>query len=149
VRRAASLVVWFVLLFGFWELLVGTFQLSELIAGLIAAAVGALFAELVRSLGLLRFRVAPGDLPKVLKLAFQLPVELLVITWALAKALAHRRRVRGRWLTVEFDGREPGRRALAAVVGTASPNAIVVDAGERQALLHSLEPNLPGGRETL
>ena len=52
-RRATSLVTWFALLFAFWELLVGTFQTEEMLAGLIASAIGSLFAVLLAGLGLL------------------------------------------------------------------------------------------------
>lgn len=140
-RRAASLLVWFALCFGFWELLVGTFQLSELVAGVLAAAVAALFAELLRSRGLL----VPfsRDWLKIVKLAWALPVEFLVVAWALASSLARGQRVRGGWLTIPYEG-DP---AAAAVIGTASPNAIVVDVAGGEALLHSLRPGLPGGRE--
>lgn len=142
-RRAASLLVWFALLFGFWELLVGTFRLSEMVAGLIAALVGALFAELVRSLELLTG--ASRDWLKIWKLAWLLPVEFVVVTWALVTSLARGQRVHGHWLKVPYDG-DP---AAGIVLGTATPNAIVVDVGGGEGLLHALRPDLPGGREVL
>lgn len=142
-RRTASLLVWFALLFGFWELLVGTFQLSELLAGLIAAGAGALFAELARALGVLEG--ASRDWLRVWKLSWQLPVEFLVVAWALIRSLARGRRVRGRWLTVPYDG----DAAAGIVLGTATPNAIVVDVRDGEGLIHTLEPDLPGGRRVL
>jgi multisubunit Na+/H+ antiporter MnhE subunit len=149
VRRAASLAFWYALLFGFWELLVGTFNSTELFAGLIAAAVGAAFAELIRSLGLLRFPGAtPASWLAIGRLGWQLPLEFLIIGGALFRALARGRRLEGEWVRVPFEG-DAGRRALAAVIGTASPNAIVVDVNDGQVLLHSIAPSLPGGKEAI
>lgn len=153
-RRATSLVTWFALLFAFWELLVGTFQTEEMLAGLIASAIGSLFAVLLAGLGLLRFSIDPRNAMRVGKLVWQLPVELCVVTWVLVGALARGRRVRGSWVHVRYRtgphelGR--GQRALATTAGTAAPNSIVVDLGsDGDALLHSLAPNLPGGRAFL
>jgi hypothetical protein len=57
------------------------------------------------------------------------------------------------WLTVPFDGGDGatgrGRRAFAALAGTATPNGIVVDLDRGQALLHSLDPDVRSGHEVL
>jgi multisubunit Na+/H+ antiporter MnhE subunit len=153
VRRATSLLTWFVLLLGLWELLVGTFQRTEVLAGLIAAAIGTAFVVLLGELGLLRFSLDLVTALRVAKLVWQLPVELCVVTWVLVAALARGRRVRGSWVRVPFPqrARETGRgqRALAATAGTATPNAIVVEIVDGEALLHSLAPSRPGGRSVL
>jgi hypothetical protein len=141
VRRARTFVVWLVLLEAFWELLVGTFDRVEVLAGLVAAAVGAALALLLADLGL----TPRGGFVNVTKLVWQLPVEFAVITWALFSALARGRRVRGRWVRIPYRGDD----VLAVLAGTASPNAIVVDIADGEALLHSLAPNLPGGKQVL
>ena len=153
-RRATSLVTWFALLFVFWELLVGTFQTEEMLAGLIAAAIGTAFMLVLGGLGLLGFGIDVSTAVRVGKLAWQLPVEVCVVTWVLLEALAHGRRVRGSWVQIRYaTGPHPlgrGRRALATTAGTAAPNSIVVDLGaDGDALLHSLAPNRPGGRAIL
>lgn len=153
-RRAASLVTWFALLLGLWELLVGTFQRTEVFAGLIAAAVGVVFVLLLTELGLLRYTTDLLTAARLAKLLWQLPVELCVVTLVLLKALAHGRRVSGSWVHARYrtGSHEVGRgqRALATAAGTATPNAIVVDlASGGEALLHSLAPTLPGGRSIL
>lgn len=152
-RRAASLVAWFAALTGLWLLLVGTRQSMEVEAGLAAAAVGAVFAEALRSQGLLAYATDLRQLPKVLNLVWQIVFDFLVLTWVLGRSLARGRRVEGVWLTVPYptdDGaRGRWQRAFGAIAGTATPNAIVVDLDRGEALLHSLEPGVSTGREVV
>ena len=54
-RRAVSLLAWFALLEALWGVLIGTQQDTEVVAGLFAAAAGALLAEAMRSLGLFSY----------------------------------------------------------------------------------------------
>ena len=132
-RRARSLLTWFALLLGFWELLVGTFQGTEVLAGLIAAGIGAVFALALRRLGLFRFSLRTPHAVRILKLVWQLPVEFAVVTWVLAESLAHGRRVRGRWIRVPYPhgtydvGR--GERAHRAARRAAVRRRRVLDAG--------------------
>lgn len=153
VRRASAWLTWFALLEGLWELLVGTFQRTEVLAGLIAAAIGATFAVALRELGLMRFTLAPAAAVRAARLAWQLPVEFLVLTWVLVASVARGRRVRGRWVRVRYapGGGDSGRwrRAFAVTIGTATPNGLVVDLSDEEALVHSLAPGLPGGREVI
>jgi hypothetical protein len=153
VRRAASLVVWFALLAGLWAILVGTRQSMEIEAGLAAAAVGAVFAEVLRSHGLLAYAADLRLLPKALNLVWQIVFDFAVLTWVLVRSLARGRRVEGAWLTVPFPTDEgvKGRwqRAFATIAGTATPNAIVVDLDRGEALLHALEPGVKTGHEVI
>jgi hypothetical protein len=153
VRRAASLVVWFALLAGLWAILVGTRQSMEIEAGLAAAAVGAVFAEVLRSHGLLAYAADLRLLPKALNLVWQIVFDFAVLTWVLVRSLARGRRVEGAWLTVPFptDEGAKGRwqRAFATIAGTATPNAIVVDLDRGEALLHALEPGVKTGHEVI
>ena len=150
-RRAASLLVWFALLEGLWVSLVGTAQDTEVVAGLAAAAVGALFAEALRSQGLLAFHADLRLLAQAWKLPHQLVFDFGVVTWVLVRSLAGGRPVRGAWVEARLEP-APGavgawRRAFGVVVGTATPNAVVVDIeDDGRALLHSLEPRVKTGR---
>lgn len=152
-RRAASLAVWFALLEGLWLVFVGTRATTEIVAGLAAAAVGTAFAEALRSQGLLAFSVEPRLIARLPRFALELVTDFLVLTRVLTTSLARGRRVRGAWVTVPFEtgdgaaGR--GQRAFAALAGTATPNAIVVDLDRGEALLHALDPDVPSGHQVL
>src|SRR5215211_8103372 len=80
VRRAVSLLTWFALLEALWAVFVGTQQDTELVAGLVAAAAGALFAEGLRTLGLLGFTADLRLLGQAWKLPFNVVFDFAVIT---------------------------------------------------------------------
>jgi hypothetical protein len=145
VRRVASLLIWFALLEGFWVLLVGTQQDTELAAGLIAAAVGALFAETLRSLGLLPYTTHFATLAKVWKAPFFVVFDFLLVTWALVAALARGRRVRGTWRRIPFP-QEAGsvgnwQRAFGTILGNNYANTVITDFEGDEALVHAFAPN--------
>lgn len=152
-RRLASLVVWFVLLWALWAALVGTTQSTELIAGACAAAVGTAFAELLRTRGLLAFEPDLRLAAKAWRLVWLVPADFALATWVLAVAIARRRRVRGEWVRAPFrvDTGERGRwqRAFAVVASNGAVNAIVVDLDGRKATMHALEPRARSGRTVL
>jgi hypothetical protein len=153
VARLVSFLVWFLALEVLWAVLVGTTQSTELIVGLAAAAVGAAFAQLLRSLGLLGFRVERGLLAKAWKLPWLVPFDFGVVTWTLARSLARGRRVRGTWVRVPFPT-EPGpagrwQRAFGVATSNGAANAIVVDLDDDEALMHALEPGVFTGRMVL
>jgi hypothetical protein len=153
VRRAYSLLGWFVALEVVWAVLVGTTQSTELIVGLAAAAVGACFAELLRSRGLLDFDVDGALLAKAWKVPWLVPFDFLVVTWVLARSLARGQRVRGEWLRVPFPTeagpRGSWQRAVGATLSNGAANALVVDLDHDEALLHALEPSVFSGRTVL
>jgi hypothetical protein len=143
VRRAVSFLLWFVLLEGLWEVLVGTRQTTEVVAGLLAALLGAVLVELLRSLGLLRYAVDAHLLARVWRVPVNVVFDFCVVTWVLVRSLARRQRVRGEWVRVPFptEGGSVGRwqRAFGGVAGNTFPNAIVVDLDGKEALLHALD----------
>lgn len=141
-RRITSLLVWFAMLEGFWALLVGTQQNTELVGGLGAAALGAVFAECLRTLGLLRFTTDVRLLAKAWKLPWYLLVDFAILS------LASVRGTKAVWVEQPVDYDAWGR-AFAAVAGSATPNAIVVDVDEERALLHSLDTRVPSGRRAV
>ena len=151
--RAVSFLLTFVVLEVVWALLVGTTQSTELIVGLAASAVGAAFAELLRSLGLFGFRTDAGLLAKSWKLPWLVPFDFALATWVLLRALARGQRVRGRWNRVSFPT-APGakgrwQRAFGVATSNGAANALVVDLDDDEALLHALEPAVFSGRTVL
>ena len=133
--------------------LVGTAQSTELIVGLAAAAVGAAFAELLRSLGMFGYRVDAHLLAKAWKLPWLVPFDFGVAAWVLVSSLAHGRRVRGEWVRAPFPtgAGATGRwqRAFGVTTSNGAANAIVVDLRDGEALLHALEPRVFSGRTVL
>jgi len=142
--RIVSFVFWFVVLEVFWAMLVGTTQSTELIVGLAVAAVGAAFAQVLRSHGLFAFAPARRVVSSLWKLPALVLFDFGLVTWTLARAVARGQRVRGRWVTVPYpiDRGAEGRweRALAVATANGAANAIVVDMGERETEMHALEP---------
>jgi hypothetical protein len=153
VRRAASLLIWAALLEGFWALLVGTQQDTELAAGLPAAAIGAIFAEVLRTKGLLPFTTDFRLLGKAWKLPCLLVYDFFLVSWVLLAALARRERVRGVWVRVPFptDAGSVGnwQRAFATATSNNAANALVVDFDDDEALLHALRPEAFTARTVL
>jgi hypothetical protein len=153
VLRAARLALWFVFLEALWTAVVGTAQHVELLAGLPAAAVGAAVAEVLHSFGLLSYRPDGRLLARSLWLPLELVFDFGLVTWVLVAALARGRRVRGSWVEAAFPTSRGARgrwqRAWAIAIGTATPNAIVVELAGERALLHAIAANAPTGRRVL
>lgn len=138
-RRLAAWLSWFACLFVLWLLLAGTVQAVELVAGLCAAAIGATGVEVVRSQGLLGFRVEWRWLRRGWKPLARVVPEFLLLMVALV------RRPRGRFRTLEFPAGgeravDAGRRAFVVVAASLSPNRLVVDVDPETggALVHDL-----------
>jgi hypothetical protein len=152
-RRATSFIGWLVALEIVWALVVGTTQSTELIVGLGAAALGAVFADQLRARGLLSFSVEPRLLAKLWKLPWLVLFDFGLATWVLVSALAHRRRVRGTWVTVPFPTEQGARgrwqRAFGVAASNGAANALVVDLAGDEALLHALRPDVFSGRSVL
>lgn len=151
----ARFLAWTCALFVVWAVFAGTTQSTELIAGLIAAIVGAAFVSVLRAHGLLGFRASGGIVARAWSIPHHVVFDFFLVFWILLRDLAHGRRVRGEWLTVPFehpDGMQ-GRfaRALAATLENETANGMVVDIDRRAktALLHSLDTRATTGREVL
>jgi hypothetical protein len=153
VRRAASLLIWAALLEGFWALLVGTQQDTELAGGLPAAVVGAIFAEVLRSRGLLPFTTDFRLLAKAWRLPWLLVYDFFLVTWVLISSLAHGRRVRGEWVRIPFPMQEGSvgnwQRAFGTATSNNAANALVVDFDGDEAVAHALRPNAFTARSLL
>lgn len=135
--------MWLVLLEGLWAMLVGTQQDTELAAGFVAAAFGAIFADALRGRGLLDYTTDFRMLGQAWRFVWIVPFDFMVVTWVLLRSIACGRRVRGAFVRTSFPTKagSVGRwqRAFAATLSTGAPNAIIVDLDEAEALLHSLE----------
>lgn len=152
-RRVVSFLAWLLALEALWAVLVGTTQSTELLAGLGAAALGALLAEVLRTRGLLVVAPDPRLAAKAWKLPWLVPFDFGVITWVLVRSLAHGRRVRGVWVSVPFrvDRGAKGRwqRAFAVATSNGTANAIVVDMHDGEAELHALAPGVFSAKKVL
>ena len=144
---ALFVLLWWIALFGWWIVLVGTNAGLELVAGACAAVLAALLAAGLRRQRLLQFRFEPRWLAKTLKVPWTVVRELGVVFWALALHLIGVRRIRSAYRTLPFptggtDATSAGRRAVATEVDALSPNGIPVDMDcERGvALRHELDP---------
>lgn len=149
---AAFWALWWVVLFAIWETQQATGEATEVVAGAVAAALGATLAEAIRRRGLSRIRLRSSWLLPVSALPWKIVRGLVV----LAEALLLRtlgRPVRAAYRAVPFpagraDPDSRGRRALATLVGSVSPNTIVLDIDEERkiALKHDLVPDRASDR---
>jgi hypothetical protein len=153
VAAVARFILWVVGLELLWGVYVGTTQSTELISGLIASVVTAIFVELLRRRGLLEFSPRLRVVRRAWTIVPHLFFDFFLVFWILVRDLAHGRRVRGQWVTVEYE-EEEGRvgnflRAMSAALENETPNAIVVDLNNGRALLHSLDTRPSTGRDVL
>src|SRR4051812_21647089 len=144
---ALFVLLWWLALFGWWVVVVGTNAGLELVAAACAALLGALLALALRRQRLLRYRLEARWLAKTLKAPWQVVREFAIVFWALALHLAGQRRLSSRYRAFEFpaggdDATSAGRRGLAVAIDSVSPNGIPVDidTGRGLALRHELDP---------
>ncbi|MDX6513172.1 MAG: hypothetical protein QOE36_2676 [Gaiellaceae bacterium] len=146
-RRALSFLAWWAVLFLLWLLYVGTLDSQEVIAGAALSAVAATGAEVVRSLGLLQFRVRRRWLVRAWRPLVHVVPEFLLLLAALWRAVARGERAPGRFTVLEFPAggaraEDAGRRAFVTTIGSLAPNSYVVDVDPETGLLleHVLVP---------
>jgi len=142
VRRVAAWLCWFAGLLVVWLLFVGTVQDVERIAGLCAAAIAATAAEVVRSQGLLRFRVEWHWVRRLWKALLRVVPDFVRLMWALTRPS------QGTFRELDFPAGgeravDAGRRAFAVVAPSLAPNRLVVDLDPStgKALVHDLIPD--------
>jgi hypothetical protein len=150
-RRLPGWTAWaiaWVLLFGLWMLLAGTLAVSEIVVGVVAAAVAATAVQVVLGQRLVRFRPDPRWFLRGWIIPWRAVLEFGLLVMALWRAVALRRRVIGRFRSVPFpvggrDSRSAARRALFTVGASFAPNTYVVDFEEERVLVHRLVPPHP------
>ena len=137
-------------LFLFWMLLVATLAPTEVAAGVMAATIGTIVSEVVRSQRLTTFRFRARWLLRAWRLPWLVLWEFGLVSVALWRHLTGRKRLRGSFRAVPFPsgGDDPvgaARRAAATIGGSLAPNAYVVGvAAEGDLMLvHELVPTQP------
>ncbi len=148
--RIALWFSWLVAFWLTWMLLVGTWVLQEMVAGLVAAAAAASVAELVRVQDIRQFR---PRLRWILR-AYRLPPLILsdsfVVLLALWRHVTGKQPIDGAFRAFKHPvagqgGRAAGRRALLNAAISVTPNTYVVgiDEDREQVLVHQLVPCPP------
>jgi multisubunit Na+/H+ antiporter MnhE subunit len=136
---------------GFYMLLIDTPVPAELyvLAGVAVACAIAFFVS--REQGFTEARVHPKYLLSIWRLAIKIPLDIGLVCWAaLAQLVRPRAGPRGEFRAVRFDAtaespQHAGRRATAEVLGSVTPNTIVVgvDAERGLLLVHQLHRQGP------
>jgi hypothetical protein len=141
-----SWTLWWLVLFGLWNVMQAAAEGMEIAAGAGAAAVGATLAELLRRRNLLGFAVDLRSVATALVLPWRALREFAVVVTALVRH-ALGKRIRSAWVAVPFPagGTDPvsaGRRALRPLVDNVTPNTLVADIDREHAvaLKHDLVP---------
>jgi hypothetical protein len=134
--------------FGMWLTLVADWSRVNAVAGICAAAVAATVAECARTAARGHIHVSGRTLRAAAAVPLAVVTDFGILALALARSVAERRVVRGRYVEREVD---PGprttpagraRRAWLALLAGYSPNAYLVDVDPETgiALLHDLVP---------
>jgi multisubunit Na+/H+ antiporter MnhE subunit len=150
-RRLVGLALGFGLLYGLWVLLVEDYDLPELLAGIAAALIALICADLAidHELGLHAAGRGTTPWPPLLRMVRD---SFLVLGAALLAGLRLRPLRSGfRSMPADSRGNEPGdaaRRALLIARQSFAPNTCVVgfDDTERTMVVHQLVPTLPRRR---
>ncbi len=149
-QDAIYLIGWFVVLLGWWLLLVDTLAFAEVLVGVGAAASGALIAFAVRLKSGLRFRLRLAWLrwlwPVPAGVLRDTGVLLVVLWWRVVR----RERSQSAFRTVQFPagGTDPEAatwRAFCTIVTSVTPNTYVIGIDREQEfiLVHQLLPDRP------
>jgi hypothetical protein len=138
--RLAAWLAWFVALNVLWLVFIWAWVWEEAILGLFASGVAATAAEAVREQGLAGFRPRVRWLWHVRVLPGRVVRETALVLGALARQVAGRGSVRGRFRVVPValpdDPREQAaKRALLTAGESLAPNAYVVAIDNRAGLM--------------
>lgn len=140
-------VSWWLALFWLWMLLAGEWNRQEWVAAAGAAAIAATLGELARVRTGFAARLPSGAAADVLQALGMVVVDFGILVWALVTSVAHRRVVRGEFVSRELErgsraARGVGPRAWTALAASYSPNAYVIDIEPETdtVLLHDLLP---------
>jgi multisubunit Na+/H+ antiporter MnhE subunit len=144
-RRIVGWLAWFAVLNVLWLVFISAWDVEEEILGLFASAIAATAAEVVREQGLVGFRPRARWLWQVRLLPARSVRESVQVLGALARQLAGRGAVRGRFRLVEVSlpddpDEAAAKRALLTAGESFAPNAyvIAIDPREHLMLVHEL-----------
>lgn len=135
--RVGAFALWWLALFGFWVLLVGTGARLELIGGACAAVLAVLLQWGAGRAAAHSLRLPRHKLAVLVRAPWDVAVEFGIVVLALFE------RRPGAFRTVPVSGPRlrAGERALVIAGETISPNTIVLDVDdEGNALVHDLDP---------
>jgi multisubunit Na+/H+ antiporter MnhE subunit len=143
--RAATWLVWWVLLMSLWVAVDDSLQFDELLAGAGAAALAALVAEIGSHQAAARLAIRPVWLVRALRLPGQVAHDTAIVFAALARTLVTRRPPEGafRELPVRYGDESPlgvTRRVLITGAESLAPNKFVlgIDAERDVMVVHEL-----------
>ncbi|MBA2274395.1 MAG: Na+/H+ antiporter subunit E [Actinobacteria bacterium] len=149
-QRLAHWFAWWVALVLLWQLFVNTFAAPEVLAGLVAAAIAATAAEVVRGQGLIHFRPRVPWLLRARKLPLAVIVDCRIVVGALWRRLGRGQTVKGAFTAVPFnaggdDAEAAARRALYVMAISLTPNTFVIgiDRENNVMLVHQLVSTNP------
>jgi multisubunit Na+/H+ antiporter MnhE subunit len=132
----------------FWLLLTGTFDPSELAAGVLASALAATAAALVKMQDIILLSPRLAWFLRVPELIPRLLRDSWTVLFALILHLLNRQEMRGQFRALPFepggdDPRAATRRAFIAGAITITPNTLVVGIDQERKLIlcHQLVPS--------
>ena len=144
-RHAPSFAAWWVLSMLLWLLFTSTVAPSDAGLGMCASLIAAGVGVAAQSSGAFGFRLAWRWVRRAWRLPVRIATETAVVFAALLRHATGRKGVRGTWAAIPFraGGDDPasvGRRAMATLLASVTPNSLVVgiDAEEGQLLVHQL-----------
>lgn len=152
--RVLVWLAWWVLLMALWVMLDDSFRPDELIAGAVAAALGASLAVAATGQAGERFRLRPAWLRHAAELPGQVVRDTVTVFAALARTLATGRPPSGGYVEIPVrygDDTAYGgtRRVLLTWARSVAPNSFAVglDPGRDVMLVHRLAGAAAGSRE--
>jgi hypothetical protein len=142
---ARFIVLWWLALFGWWVVLVGTNSGIELVAAGSAALLGTVLGLGLRRHRLLHFGFETSLLVQAATVPWKVVRELGVVVWALVLQLAGRRRVQSAYRAIPFRGDGAG---FAEIAGALAPNTLPVGVDREHHVMvrHELDPRRASDR---
>ena len=144
-QRVGSWLVWWVLMMSFWVMIDDSLDTDELLAGVGAAALAALLAELVTYQAAMRFRMRAGWLVPALHLPGQVARDMVTVYAALWRRLVHGEQPASAFLELPTpfgdDSPEGATRRTLLIGGTSvAPNtfALGIDKDTDVMVVHRL-----------
>jgi len=142
ISRAGVWPVCWLAIAAVWMLLVDTISVAELSAGAIVALLGTIATQLARREGVARVQSPTRAIWRALpRQLMRVPFDFCLLARELGRALLGRHN-RGRFHTVPLDGahisRLQTRHAAIELLGSLSPNTIVLGVDDDVVIVHQL-----------
>jgi hypothetical protein len=141
-RRKLALIwlAWFAALNVLWLIFISAWVAEEAVLGLVGSAIAAAVAVAVHSQELIAFRPQPRWFLRALRLPLQTVRESGIAFAGLARRLAGRPGIEGRFRTVRIDlpddpAESAAKRALLILAESFAPNGYVLGIDEKRGLM--------------